>query len=55
MYAHALPEIHNYTTVLHKYAKLTVRESRIWAEVFFWTKTGENFKRWISGWTSAHR
>ena len=41
-------EMHNYTIRLHKYAKLTARESRIWARLFFWTKIGENFERWIS-------
>ena len=37
-------EMYNYTIQLHKYAKLTVRESRIWVEVFFWTKISKNFE-----------
>ena len=36
-------EMHNYTITLYKYAKLTARESRIWARLFFWTKIDENF------------
>jgi len=43
-------EMYNYTIRLHKYAKLTVRESRIWARVFFWTKIGKNFERRINYW-----
>ena len=43
-------EMHNYTIRLHKYAKLTVRESRIWARLSFWTKIGENFERRINYW-----
>ena len=43
-------EMYNYTIRLHKYAKLTARESRIWAQLFFWTKIGENFERRINYW-----
>ena len=37
-------EMHNYTIRLYKYAKLTARESCIWAQLFFWTKIGKIFK-----------
>ena len=53
MYAHVLPEIHNYTIRLHKYAKLTARESRIWARLFFWTEIRKDFIRWINCWAST--
>ena len=43
-------EMYNYTIRLHKYAKLTVRESRIWAQLFFWMKICENLEININYW-----
>ena len=40
--------MYNYTIRLHKYAKLTARELRIWARLFFRPKIRENFRRRIN-------
>ena len=45
--------MYNYTIRLHKYAKLTARESRIWARLFFWTEIRKDFIRWINCWAST--
>ena len=41
--------MYNYTILLHKYAKLTARESRICARLFFRTKISENSTWVING------
>ena len=46
-------EMYIYTITLYIYTKLAARESRIWAQVFFWTKIGENFNRVVNDWCST--
>ena len=45
--------MHNYTTVLYKYAGMTVRDSRIWVRSLFCLKNEQNFIRFVTGWCSA--